>query len=340
MLQYRLSTLCFIFFYVATTIALFGGGGFWMASVLLGAALCMNLAKRLSNGIALACLLITGGIICPSIYQAFFSAPVAANRGDCDTNLYYLGLGLRYYHISQNHFPPVYTRGKDGKPLFSWVAPLLVYINYDVISNALKLDEPWDSPYNAKCLSGLRIEKLVCPEVDRESGDFSSNYMAIIGPGTIWRNEGTVKISDLPDGGSHTVALVEVVSSGKHWAQPFALTAEEAIENMKTGKGARISTCHPDGVNVLLADGVVCSLPTRMPLSLWRKILAGDIRQDFNRLDEQIDPEARDMVYVYAGAPIHTSWTIMLAVIIWLISVSLLFFRAIASRKRHGKVVG
>jgi hypothetical protein len=134
--------------------------------------------------------------------------------------------------------------------------------------------------------------------------------------------------------------LVEVVSSGKHWAQPFALTVEEALENMKTGKGARISTCHPDGVNVLLADGMVRSLPTRMPLSLWRKILAGDISQDFNRLDELIDPDAPDMVDVYAGAPIHTSWTIMLAVIIWLISVTLLFSRAIASRKKHGEVAG
>jgi prepilin-type processing-associated H-X9-DG protein len=214
----------------------------------------------------------------------------------------------------------------------------LVYINYDVLSNALNLDEPWDGPNNSKCLSGLRIEELVCPETDRDSGDFSSNYMAIIGPSTIWRIEGTVKLSELPDRGSHTVALVEVVSSGKHWAQPFALTAEEALENLKTGKGVRISTCHPDGVNVLFADGVVRSLPTRMPLSLWRNILAGEICQDLNRLDEQIDPDAPDMVDVYTGPPIHASWTIMLGVIIWLTSVALLFFRAIASRKIAGKL--
>ena len=30
---------------------------------------------------------------------------------------------------------------------------------------------------------------------------------------------------------------VEIADSGKHWAEPFALTVDEVLENMRTGKG-------------------------------------------------------------------------------------------------------
>ena len=51
MLQYRLSTLFLIFFVVAATMALFGAWGIWVAGVFLLAAICVNRAKRLTNGV-------------------------------------------------------------------------------------------------------------------------------------------------------------------------------------------------------------------------------------------------------------------------------------------------
>ena len=106
---------------------------------------------------------------------------------------------------------------------------------------------------------------------------YSTSYMAIIGPGTAWREDGPVKLSDLPDGGSHTVMAVEVVNSGVHWAEPRDLTVDEALEGLKTGKGLRISTAHPGCINILFADGSVRTLPSKMPISVWKKLLAGEI---------------------------------------------------------------
>ena len=103
---------------------------------------------------------------------------------------------------------------------------------------------------------------------------------------------------------------------------------------MKTGKGIRISSCHPDGVNVLFADGCAQFFPTKMPLSLWKKILDGKVGR-FEDL-EKIDPNAPDMVDVYVGRTRTfleiITWT--LSFLVWLFSAVLLFYRAVKSRSR------
>jgi prepilin-type processing-associated H-X9-DG protein len=245
-----------------------------------------------------------------------------------------LEIGLHFYHDSQRHYPSVYTCGKDGKPLFSWIVPLLPKMEYDTVFDALKLDEPWNSPHNAKILSGFYIGEFLCPSVDRTNNNIYSSYVAVIGPGTIWRKEGTVKLSDLPHKGSQTVAVVEVADSGKHhWAEPFAVTVNEVLENMRTGKGVRISSFHPAGVHILFADGSVRCLPCKMPLLLWRKILEGELlAEDLDAIKSRIHSNASDMVDVYVG-PTERSSTTIPGVIVWLVSIVLLFYRAVKSRK-------
>ena len=63
---------------------------------------------------------------------------------------------------------------------------------------------------------------MVCPSAFGTKNRFFSNYVAIIGPGTIWRKEGPVSIKDLADP-SVTVMAIECANSGKHWAEPYTL---------------------------------------------------------------------------------------------------------------------
>jgi prepilin-type processing-associated H-X9-DG protein len=159
-----------------------------------------------------------------------------------------------------------------------------------------------------------------------------TNYIAIIGPGTAWRDDGPVKFSDLPDNGSHTVMAVEVVNSGVHWAEPRDLTVDEALEGLKTGKGLRISSAHPGRINILFADVSVKILPSKMPISVWRELLAGEIK-DLDNIEKMIDPSAPDMVDVSIHLSAPDQWKIILGAIVWLLSVVLLFRRAIKSRR-------
>jgi hypothetical protein len=85
---------------------------------------------------------------------------------------------------------------------------------------------------------------------------------------------------------------VEGIAPGIHWAEPFAITVDELLENTRTGNGVRIATYHPDGVHIVFASLVPHVVPARMPLSLWRKILNGEqlvvLQILFDRLDNGI----------------------------------------------------
>jgi hypothetical protein len=336
-MQFRLSTLFLIFFMVATSLALYCPLGvwfiaIWIDAIILLSALLLNRFKNLSNAVVCVVFLIFLGIICPGLPPAISPAREAARRAQCINNLKQIGLALQNYHDVNKHFPPVYKCDENGKPLFCWRVEIMPMMGYGSLYDSLKKDEPWNSANNAKVLCQY-FPDYKCPSDNRGKNYFSTNYIAIIGPGAVWRKDGPVKLSDLPDGGSHTVMAIEVVNSGMHWAEPRDLTVEEAMEGIKTGKGLRISSYHPNIINVLFADGTVRSIPSKMPISLWKKLLAGEMQ---NLEDPNVDESAPDMVDVSVVPPDITpgKWTILLGLIVWLFSIALLFRRAVKSRRK------
>jgi hypothetical protein len=201
------------------------------------------------------------------------------------------------------------------------------------IGYVLILDEPWDSSYNNKLLNQILIEGFVCPSAINANNGL--NYVAIIGPGTAWHKNGTVKLSDLPDGGSHTIMVVEVTDSDVHWAEPRDLTVEEVLEKIKAEQGLLISSDHPSYIQILFANGSVLSFPKDMSISLWEKILKGE----FKVIDNIVEMEDEDGLIKVAtrNFPHERNseiWAIVLGTIIWLFSVVLLFHRAIKSRPK------
>jgi hypothetical protein len=334
-MQYRLSTIFLIFFVAATTLALFGTRGIWVAGILCLMALCLNRTKSLYDGVSYSILIVFIGLICPG----FILLPESVSReparmANCRNNMQQIGLALCNYNDAKRHFPPVNACDKEGKPLRSWLVQILPYLEYDEIYNSLNKDEPWDSSGNAKVLPRV-ISEFTCPSAVHDNKDFSSNYIAIIGQGTIWKAKGTKTVADLPHGTANAIAAVEAVDAGKHWAEPLALTVDEVLESMKAGKGARIASYHPGVVHVLFVDGTVRALPAEMPLSLWRKILDGEVT-DFKDIESQIDRDA--LSWVNASIALSASKpgriAFVLSIVVWLISVIWLDYRAIKSRKK------
>ncbi|MGA2060402.1 MAG: DUF1559 domain-containing protein, partial [Thermoguttaceae bacterium] len=282
---------------LAASLALFGTWGLYFAAVLSITALCLNRTKILKDAIKSAVLIIFIGIILPGLLFPFGSRiNNALQRSQCIGHLSCIGLALANYKDVHKHYPPANICDKNGKPLMSWRVEILPMLEYGAIYDALRKDEPWNSPYNSKILSQVRSEEFKCPSANRNDDDNITNYMAVIGPGTIWREKGTVKLSDLSNGSAYTVAVVEVANSDIHWAEPGDLTVEEALEGLKTGKGVRISTAHPDSINVLFADAATKCLPAKKSLSIWKKLFAGE-KVPWQDL-EKIDESAPDMVDV------------------------------------------
>ena len=115
---------------------------------------------------------------------------------------------------------------------------------------------------------------------------------------------------------------VECTGSDKHWAEPCVFTVEEALERMETGTGMRISSAHPNRVHVLFADGTVEGLRANMPISMWAKLLMGELK-------------SRDELQEYqatAGEPSDNPVPFMLSILVWLVSIAMLFRRAWKSR--------
>jgi prepilin-type processing-associated H-X9-DG protein len=188
-------------------------------------------------------------------------------------------------------------------------------------------------PENSAILSRCYTSEFECPSAHR-GHPLAANYVAIIGPGTIWRKDGTVSVKDISNR-SVTVMAIECADSERHWAEPYVLTDEEVLDRLKKGQGNSISTAHPSVVNVLFADGSVYGVRADLPLSHWRKLLAGQ----YNNIDElesgiEEDPSdpVPEKIAISPPSEPENAWPYLFAIPVWLISVTLLFYRAWHSR--------
>ena len=93
---------------------------------------------------------------------------------------------------------------------------LLPYIEQENLYKQFKLDEPWDSTNNKKLLAEM-------PDVLRvgiEPKDATKTYyQGSAGPGTIFEPGQKLKFSDIPDGTSNTIAVVEA-GPPVEWTKP------------------------------------------------------------------------------------------------------------------------
>jgi prepilin-type N-terminal cleavage/methylation domain-containing protein len=328
-MQYRLSTIFLVFFVVAASLASFGIAGFWVCGIALGLALLVYWRRRLK--FTLVELLVVISIIGVLIGLLLPAVQTSGSRRSwyCTDHLRQIGLALHNYREDHRRFPPVCVTDKNGKPLYSWMVEILPYMERQDVYDQLKRDEPWDSPRNAAILGHLRIDEFECRKVQREEDDFSANYMAIVGPGTIWWSDALANGANERDP-SLTVAAVECATSDKHWAEPYVITADEALERMKTGEGVRVSTRHEGFARVLFADGYVRAVDAKMPISRWRRLLMGEMKSLDELEDWRPNPDgpAPMRLWLDEPPPPPDKWPIVLSVFVWLTALALLFYRA------------
>ena len=80
----------------------------------------------------------------------------------------------------------------------------------------------------------------------------------IVGPSTITDGPSGRKISEISDGTSNTIAVVEVTGLGIQWTEPRDLQADEISFDFNAPEHPGIGSCHFfGGVNILLVDGSV-----------------------------------------------------------------------------------
>jgi len=205
-------------------------------------------------GGGLVVLFVCGGIVAALMLPAVQSAREAARRASCVNNLKQIALAFHNYHDTYKTFPPAYIPDENGQPKHSWRVLILPFLGESGIYNAYNFDEPWNSPNNL-AVTSTPLPVYRCPS---DPGGISptTDYMVITGPGTVFDGVKATKISEIRDGTSNTILVVEVVGTNTNWAEPVDLDASNLTLPFGSGMNSPGSH-HPGGINAALCDGSV-----------------------------------------------------------------------------------
>jgi hypothetical protein len=192
-----------------------------------------------------------------------------------------IAISLHNYHDDYGCFPPAWIAGKSGRPMHSWRVLLLPYMEEKPLYDKYRFDEPWDGPNNRK-LAG-QIVKAYSGAADHAGpADTETDYVAVVGPGTMWPGEKSGALSDIVDGTGNVIAVVEVRHSGIHWMEPRDLHVLQMSPTINAPHGQGLSSEHKGGAYVATADGRVRLLPDSTPaqvLRSWINIDDGTLRK-------------------------------------------------------------
>jgi RNA polymerase sigma factor (sigma-70 family) len=136
-------------------------------------------------------------------------------------------IGLAMHNFASLHdmtFPPAAT-SKNGKPLLSWRVAILPYLDQQALYDKFHLDEPWDSPHNFARID--QMPEVYAPVTRTEKSKHSTYYQVFSGSGALFGGERGMKFSDIKDGMSNTLMVVEAAEPVP-WTKPQDLPFDAA----------------------------------------------------------------------------------------------------------------
>jgi hypothetical protein len=256
-----------------TVLCVLAGMMYWapFLAVVGGASVCVFLLIG-SRQWVLEALLVT--CIFAALTELFWPAAWTPARQKprpvriCGSNLKQLGLSLHMYHEQYGSLPPAYLADESGRPMHSWRVLLLPFFEQQALYDRYRFDEPWDGPNNR--LLADEISRVYSCPADTKPLKTETSYVAVVGPGTAWPDEGTTSWDQIRDGMSRTIVIVEVHNSGIHWMEPRDLYVTQMPLAINPKRGIGISSLHTGGAMVVCADGSVHMLPSDLDAeTLW-----------------------------------------------------------------------
>lgn len=218
-----------------------------------------------------AFLIFVGIAVISLLFPAVGSGP-ASPRMQCGNHLKQIAIALLNYHSVFESFPPAFIADANGNPLHSWRVLILPFCEGKPIFDNYDFNEPWDGPNNSKLATQI-LPWARCPAHSKKQPPLETNYVAVVGPQTMWPGAKATKLTDLADGTSNTIMVVEVENSGIHWMEPRDLhvTQMPMVINPPSGQG--ISSAHVKCALVVFADGHTQALLNDIPPETLRALL-------------------------------------------------------------------
>lgn len=234
-------------------------------------------AARVHEGIVIflaLCVLIT--ILSPGVVER----REPPRRTQCRNNLKEIGMAMHDYHDDHGLFP---AAAMESPPV-SWRVSLLPYLENEAVAGKYDRTEAWDSPQNA-ALQKNRIWPYECPSRPSHydsQGRFLTSYVVPTSAGAIFDSAGGIPISEVKDGTSNTLLVLEACGTEIIWTDPRdvdASTVEISVNGPGPVKGrsdSMISSWHYGGAQVGLADGSVRFMDKNIDAAVLKNLMTKD----------------------------------------------------------------
>jgi hypothetical protein len=194
-------------------------------------------------------------------------APEAGRRSQCKSNLKMIGLALHNYHEDYDAFPPAYTVDAQGKPLHSWRTLILPYLDQRPLYEKIDLSKPWNAPENSEAFQ-TRVAIYSCPSTNLPRNH--TTYLASAGPSACFHDSESRRFSDITDGASNTLMVIEVpLDRSVPWMSP-----QDADEQLILSIGAKSKLGHEGGIQAALCDGAVRFINHSLPIETRRALIS------------------------------------------------------------------
>ncbi|MCA9032103.1 MAG: DUF1559 domain-containing protein [Planctomycetaceae bacterium] len=206
----------------------------------------------------LIAVLVILAVLIALLLPALQSPRSTGPRSHCKNNLKQIALALHNYSDTYGGFPPAYTTDENGRPLHSWRTLLLPFVDQAPLYRTIDLTKPWDDPVNAEAL-GTVVRIYQCPGA-KLKGNLTT-YAALVGEDHFLHPERSREISEMEDGTSDTIAVVEVrPQEAFPWMQP----RDEDVSFFQD-LNPKTEFAHVGGTHALFADRAVRFLSNETP---------------------------------------------------------------------------
>ncbi len=171
-------------------------------------------------------------------------------------------LGIQNFDSARRYFPPQAICDLNGKPLLSWRVRILPYIEGKPLYDAMKLDEPWDSPHNKQFIESM----LPVFAVGRGKDDGKTCVMVFAGKETPF--DGGKKTRGIRDGKATTINFV---LAGPDKAVPW--TKPEDLPFVPSDPKSVLGTIPGDKIHVVFCNGVIEAIPKNVPSETFKAMI-------------------------------------------------------------------
>jgi hypothetical protein len=168
---------------------------------------------------AIVLLFAVGGLVIRLLVISEQRAGIHAGRTWLANNFRQIALSMNTYALDKGKFPAACSRGPDGKPLLSWRVAILPYMEEEELFAQFHQDEPWDSPHNLALLP--KMPQIYTP-IGRDLPEGLTRFQVYVGPGTPFEAKAGHAVTEIPDGTSRTVLVVEG-EEAVPWTKPADL---------------------------------------------------------------------------------------------------------------------